>query len=70
MLFANFSLNCQHNCCVFRPPNPFRIKYTWLKTNITFILQAISDNMETNRSYAIEYFTKPTISLHFIFVQR
>ena len=49
MLFANFSLNSQLNCCVFRPPNPFCIKYTRLKTNITFF-PSISDNKATNRS--------------------
>ena len=49
MLFANFSLNSHLNCCVFRPPNPFRIKYTRLKTNITFF-PSISENKETNRS--------------------
>ena len=71
MPFAIFLLNSQNNCCVLRPANPFRIKYTWLKkTNITFILEAYQIIKKQTTVNTIENFTKPTISLNFIFLQR
>ena len=41
-----------------------------VENKYNFYFASISDNKETNGSYAIDYFTKPTILLHFIFVQR